>query len=306
MRRRPATTGRARSAPASAMPNDIRCDHSVTSGWGGAGRHDGPEAGQHPAPLDAFADQLAVSRGRLRRELRDLGEHQLEILQQQPGPPVLRRGRIEQQPVRGQKLSGRRRGEPLLPAGPHRGAEQREECLGLAQVLGGGEAVGGLVDPRAPPRAGPPRLIAAGRATVSPAPDSRPMPDAEREQPRPRPRESSGAAPGRCARSRRRAPPRSPATSPRAAARAAGDTRGPRPASDSSSGSSSIVSVPREIGERLTQPRSGPEQLRLRGAGLDAQRRGDLLVRVPLDVVHHEHRPVSLRAARRSPDAAGP
>jgi hypothetical protein len=51
--------------------------------------------------------------------------------------------------------------------------------------------------------------------------------------------------------------------------------------------------MPRQISSRGVG--TGTEQLRLRGSGLDAERRPDLLVGEPLHVVHQEHGPVPVR-----------
>src|SRR5919112_4554287 len=86
-------------------------------------RHGRTEPGHHATLLQAFSNEIEVAVPRLRRKLGDFGQNQLQVLKQQPGPAVIRRRRVQQQPVGCEQLTSCGGGQ-LLGAVPSNGCSE--------------------------------------------------------------------------------------------------------------------------------------------------------------------------------------
>ena len=307
LRRRP-PADRAPNTPASARPNDIRCDHSsprvgvVPAGTAVRRRESTPPRSM-PSRISSRSPALA-RRARAARS--------------RPGPapgPRAAGGSSGPAPPASRAAAGwwpgaagrwPRRGAPgcRVRTDARNRVRNASDC---PRCSIGGEAVGGLVDARARSR----RTAAAApaRSARIVGADSRPipMPSASTAAAAARPGYASGG----------RGPPGAvepgarPAIARHIASRGVSRRAVILPGRARSRLVQRIVvvvtcSVPREIGQRLAQPGAGPEQLGLRGAGLHAQRRRRS-PRACSPRRRASRTPSGTpRAGRRSPAPAGP
>src|SRR2546422_209100 len=125
--------GSLRRPPATAARLASQCSLRADGAGPGGVRRAQPQ--QHAALFESLVDQLEVSAVAAPGDLGDLGQHELQILEQALEPRVLGGRRIEHQ-SRGREQVARLAGELNVdPPGARLGPEARQQGLGAAQVL---------------------------------------------------------------------------------------------------------------------------------------------------------------------------
>src|SRR2546425_89947 len=125
--------GSLRRPPATAARLASQCSLRAHGAGPGGVRRAQPQ--QHAALFQSLVYQLEVGAVAAPGNLGDLGQHELQILEQALEPRVLGGRRIEHQPRRREQVA-RLAGELNVdPPGARLGAEAREQGLGAAQVL---------------------------------------------------------------------------------------------------------------------------------------------------------------------------